>query len=546
MIILVRSPNWIGDCVMALPALNTLKKCLPEATIYVAAREYLCDLYRNIPEVEGVIPLPNKRDLKSTLAAANELKKFRFQYGILLTNSFRSAALLRLAGVKRLTGYNKDGRRFMLDNCLPFPKDNRHHIYFYFELIKAFVAKYIGTEAAEALVPARDYSGRLVVAPDLKHSVGEKLSALGMKPNEPMLGIAPSAAYGSAKQWLPERFGELLEKLHLQRPELQVLLFGADAERKKIQAITASLMEPSIKVFNLAGSLSLMESITAMSMCSGFISNDSGLMHIASSLDLPLTALFGPTRPEKTAPLNKDASVLHYPPRCAPCLHRDCPVADHPCMSAVTVDEVVATVMSKLPQPVTEKKNKAIFIDRDGTLVRLVDHCCRLEQTEIFDFSAEAVRRFKKMGFKVIVVTNQSAVARGICSVAEVEQFHRDVSEILKKEGAVLDGFYYSPYHPQGEIEEFKRSHPWRKPNPGMLLQAAEDFELDLSQSFMIGDNSGDIEAGINAGCKTVLVLTGWGERYREKLKQKGITPDIISENLLTAVADIDSYPEPG
>lgn len=180
--------------------------------------------------------------------------------------------------------------------------------------------------------------------------------------------------------------------------------------------------------------------------------------------------------------------------------------------------------------------NKAIFLDRDGTIIEEKGYICSLGQSEIFPFTAEAVRLMNENFFKVIGITNQSAIARGICTREQVETIHQEVIHTLAKQGAKIDGFYYCPYHEQGVIPGYRKKSDWRKPAPGMILQAAADFNIDLSQSYMMGDDLIDIETGKNAGCRTVLVLTGKGRQTRERLAGLNIQPDLITENILTAI----------
>ena len=183
--------------------------------------------------------------------------------------------------------------------------------------------------------------------------------------------------------------------------------------------------------------------------------------------------------------------------------------------------------------------DKAIFLDRDGTIIEERGYICHLSESEIFTFSVDAVRRMNENDFKVFGITNQSSIARGICTQEQVEKIHAQICEEFLKQRAVIHRFYYCPYHVDGMVEKFKKSHPCRKPAPGMLIRAAKDFNIDLSQSYMMGDDLIDILAGKNAGCKTVLVLTGKGRETRVKLEKENIVPDFISENILTAVEEI-------
>ena len=160
-----------------------------------------------------------------------------------------------------------------------------------------------------------------------------------------------------------------------------------------------------------------------------------------------------------------------------------------------------------------KNKQKAIFLDRDGTINKYVGFLRNIDEFELLDGAAEAIRKINESGYLAIVVTNQPVIARGEVSFDELEEIHNKMETLLGKEGAYLDAIYYRPHHPHkgydGERPELKIDCDCRKPKPGMLLKAASDFNIDLSQSWMVGDGENDIKAGINAGCKTALIGNG-------------------------------------
>ena len=160
-----------------------------------------------------------------------------------------------------------------------------------------------------------------------------------------------------------------------------------------------------------------------------------------------------------------------------------------------------------------KNKQKAIFLDRDGTINKYVGFLRNIDDFELIDGVAEAIRKINESGYLAIVVTNQPVIARGEVSFEELEEIHNKMETLLGKEGAYLDAIYYCPHHPHkgydGERPELKIECDCRKPKPGMLLKAAEDFNIDLSKSWMIGDGENDVKAGINAGCKTALIGQG-------------------------------------
>ena len=158
-------------------------------------------------------------------------------------------------------------------------------------------------------------------------------------------------------------------------------------------------------------------------------------------------------------------------------------------------------------------KQKAIFLDRDGTINHYVGFLRRVNEFELAENSAEAIKKINSSGYLAIVITNQPVIARGETTYEELEEIHNKMETELGKFGAYLDGIYFCPHHPdqgyEGEVPELKVNCDCRKPKPGMLLKAAKDFNIDLSKSFMIGDSDIDVQAGINAGCKSIKIVEG-------------------------------------
>ena len=150
--------------------------------------------------------------------------------------------------------------------------------------------------------------------------------------------------------------------------------------------------------------------------------------------------------------------------------------------------------------------NKAIFLDRDDTLIEDPGYISNPDQVKLLDGVAEALIELGAMGYKLIVVSNQSGVARGIVTEKVLGEIHNRLKQLLAEKGVYLDRIYYCPYHPDGVIPKYRKESDWRKPNPGMLLAAAKELDIDLSQSWVIGNSNRDIEAGLRAGCKTILI----------------------------------------
>jgi len=187
--------------------------------------------------------------------------------------------------------------------------------------------------------------------------------------------------------------------------------------------------------------------------------------------------------------------------------------------------------------------NKAIFLDRDDTLIEDPGYINHPDQVKLLDDVAEALIELKRMGYKLIVVSNQSAVAHGIVTEKVLGDIHNRLKELLAEKGAYLDKIYYCPYHPDGAIPKYRKESDARKPNPGMLLAAADEMDIDLSQSWSIGDSARDVEAGLRAGCKTILI--NHSSHYKQSepsLLPAGINPDYKSVNIKEAVNIVKKY----
>ena len=183
--------------------------------------------------------------------------------------------------------------------------------------------------------------------------------------------------------------------------------------------------------------------------------------------------------------------------------------------------------------------NKAIFLDRDNTLIEDPGYINHPDQVKLLDGVAEVLIEFGAMGYKLIVVSNQSSVARGIVSEQVLGEIHNRLKQLLAENGAHLDRIYYCPYHPDGVVPQYRKESDWRKPNPGMLLAAADEMDIDLSQSWMIGNSGRDIEAGLQAGCKTILI--DHPSHYKQPERDKP-NPDYRAVNMKEAVNIIKKY----
>ncbi len=184
--------------------------------------------------------------------------------------------------------------------------------------------------------------------------------------------------------------------------------------------------------------------------------------------------------------------------------------------------------MDAVPRP-------AVFLDRDGTLNVDVGYMHAIDQLELFPWTADALRLLKRAGFALVVVTNQAGLARGLIAEGFVEDAHAELQRRLSSVGAGVDGFYYCPHHPMGTVEKFRGDCRCRKPNPGMVEDAARDLALDPRRSWVIGDKWLDVQLAAAVGARSILVRTGWGAS-EERQRPQGVTVEAVCDNLMHAV----------
>ncbi len=329
--ILIRGTNWIGDAVMTIPAVNAVRNTFPQARICILAKPWLAEVYRLCPSLDEIILFHDPgfhSGITGKIKLGNELRKLKFDAAILLQNAIEAAIITWWAGIPIRAGYNSDGRGLLLTHSVQRTTAIRkvHQTKYYLEMVKA-----LGCQSAETnvhLKPGKEYETLSETLFD-EHGIGRDTF---------FIGIAPGAAYGPAKRWFPESFAAVADRL-MDDFSAQALLFGSSADRKSTDAVQRNATHPLI---NLAGKTNLKETIAMIARCNLFISNDSGLMHVAGALHIPTVAIFGSTNPITTSPAGDKSVVVYKGASCSPCLKETCPT-DFRCMEMVTVEEVYET-----------------------------------------------------------------------------------------------------------------------------------------------------------------------------------------------------------
>lgn len=330
--VLVRAPNWVGDAVIAIPALEAIRKARPTAEIVILARPVVADTYREQPFAQRLMEFDYQGRHEGLLGRARlirELRREKFTTAILLQNAFEAAWLAWRAKISERIGYARDGRSALLTKPIPVPRAGeipRHESHYYLELLRR--AGWI--EAPGDVAPIH-----LRVSDSARQSMEMMLQAAGSRHGAWRCAIAPGASYGAAKCWLPERFAALADRL-ISECAADVILFGAPGEKEIGERICSAMKRRAI---SLVGQTTMRDLPALLSSCSVFVGNDSGAMHIAAAVGLPVVGVFGPTDPEATRPVTRDFTLIREPVSCSPCFLRTCPI-DHRCMTRIEVSSV--------------------------------------------------------------------------------------------------------------------------------------------------------------------------------------------------------------
>jgi heptosyltransferase-2 len=320
--LVIVAPNWLGDAVMALPLINDLRRAWGATRIVVAARPSVAPVYTMVPAVDETVTLDRKTDV-------DRLQQVRADAALLLPNSFASAWLVRKAQIPERWGFARDLRGALLTQAIPRPRHYGHQVEYYQSLGAA-----LGLEPGPPLAP-------LTVPEHGRQAAAALLAEHGVTPDRGVVVFAPGAAYGRAKQWLPARFAELAQRLDASH--VATVLIGAKGDVTACDEVARAA-----RVVNLAGRTDLVTVAGLLASSRAVVANDSGAMHLAAAVGVPVTAIFGPTDEHRTAPLRASAeapapTIVTATAWCRPCMLRECPI-DHRCMTAISAAQVYETL----------------------------------------------------------------------------------------------------------------------------------------------------------------------------------------------------------
>ncbi len=339
--LLVVMPTWLGDCVMATPTLRALRGLYPQAHIAALVSDVMLPALDACPWLNELIPWDRKatRSLAGLWRKARELKRYGFDAAVLLPNSLRSAAIVRLAGIPSRIGYARDGRGWLLaDRLQPLRKDGKHvpvsTLQYYLD-----IARHLGatdpSPSMELFTQADDdeRAARLLTG-DTPGS--------GLDERRPIVLLTPGANFGDAKLWLTDRFAAVADRLH-DECGVTVAISGAPGERAILDEVLAAAKSPIIDLAARGIDLKLLKSV--VKQCHLVVTNDTGPRHLAAAMGVPVVTVFGPTDPAWTVIDFADERQVMVDVECGPCQQKKCPLSGtadfHQCMTGVSVDMVV-------------------------------------------------------------------------------------------------------------------------------------------------------------------------------------------------------------
>jgi len=325
--LVILAPNWLGDAVMALPAVADVHRAAPDAVITVAARAAVAPLFRLVPHVSEIVVLERPASVgrvSSWRAVGAELAGGGFDTAILLPNSLHAALVAMRAGIPERWGYRAHWRGQLLTRAVA-PTRGLHQVDYYQHLVHG-----LG-------FPNGPIEPRVTVTAAERGAGARVLGDAGWDCRAPLVALAPGAAFGGAKRWPPARFAALADSL--MADGVKTVLIGSTADAgtgaEVLRAATGSG-----GILNLIGRTDLPTLAGVMAACRALVTNDSGAMHLGAAVGIRVTGVFGPTSEDATRPMGDGHTVVTHPVWCRPCMLRECPL-DHACLLGIGVDAVL-------------------------------------------------------------------------------------------------------------------------------------------------------------------------------------------------------------
>jgi len=512
--ILVIRLGAIGDVILASAPLLNLKLAYPESEISFLTRHDLAGLAEYMTGADKILPFPQHAGNRDLVRMGEYLDAIGFDAVVDLHGNLRSWYLRRYINANRKIVYPK--RRLdriaavRLNRIDPNPP---HTINLYNTAVES--------------VGAKIHADRPVL-----NLIRRPKRFLEFDNNRSTIGLAPGASYPT-KQYPPAQFASVVDSLYRETDyNLAVFLSSDDREFEEIKE---GRSEGRFSVFYDVPLESLAYLIEE---CRLLLCNDSGLMHLGSAVGTPVLALFGPTHPTLGfSPRGLFDEIIRHDVYCSPCsLHgkRKCFREKQFCFTEVRPDMVFERIQKSLEE--NRGGEKALFIDRDGTLIKEKNFLSEPDQVDNIAGAIEGLKLARNAGFKIIVVSNQSGVARGKFDESSVRAVNQRVLDIFRENGVIIDDILYCPYFEGGEIEAYNKADRCRKPSPGMIEKASKKHQINPFESYVIGDKLSDIFLAHVTGAKGILVRTGYGDKSEGQIGTRTPRPENIVDNIYEAV----------
>ena len=369
--ILIRSTNWIGDAVMTTPAVHSIRKNFPDAEITMLAVPWVADIFSMSPDVDNIITYDKKHlyqgKIKGPIKLARDLKQFSFDAAILLQNAIEAAFVVKMAGIPIRAGYKRDGRGPLLTHGVTISEKikKKHQVHYYQDMLTQLGLS-IGPDHlrlsiskelqlwAKGFVDSHRYQSPVTVPDQERDTELPELTEVAPLDDKgvsiPVIGFNPGAAFGPAKKWPVDKFGQLAAIIAHNYGETGcvIMVFGTAVDSEAAQKIRQFSMRTPYHVLDMTGKTSLKEAMALIQCCDAFVSNDSGLMHVAAGLETPTIAIFGSTDHIATGPYSKNAIILRREMECSPCMQTHCPKGHLQCLESIGSKEVYENLVKVL------------------------------------------------------------------------------------------------------------------------------------------------------------------------------------------------------
>jgi len=517
--ILVIRFSSLGDIILTSATLHNLRINFPDSNIVFLTKPAFRSVVERFGTVDEVVTSPETTGAVSYYKFLLGLDRRNFDILVDLHGNMRSWLARKIIGAAQKVVYPKRRReRYRLVQQKDVQGDWTHTIDAYNDTITQLDGR---IHCRRAVIQTRPS----VEADEIKREGAKR----------PLVLIAPGAAHEN-KQWPVERFAEVAGMLS-QRLNARIIwaVTGGDKSAASFESkippedVTELVDHPIDRLADIISRADL-------AVC-----NDSGIAHLSSAVGTPTVAVFGPTHPALGfSPRGLFDRVVEVDEYCRPCsLHggKPCFREERFCFTRITSEMVFEQAAEMLSN---RANSRAVFIDRDGTLIVDKKFLSDPDKIEFIDGSLEAVRLFKRLGLKVIVLSNQSGVARGYFDIDTVERINAALLEKLARADAEIDGLYYCPHLATGTVPQYTMQCQCRKPAPGMAEEAAQQLRLDLRRSFMVGDKLDDLYLGRVFGGRSFLVRTGYGRKHESSLRARNEGDGVVFDNLLAVASFIE------